>query len=206
MISQQDQMDLFTFIAKQIRKDIVCYAFGGNAMMYYGYKDETKDVDLVFEHEEEREEFLRVLQQMGYEEFSLLRIYIPEKLKDKHKPIVVKREEGRFDLFVKKIFQTLLSPKMTEDVFAVHEFKGKHTLTVNVLRKEMLVILKSVTSRDRDFDDIVTIVRNDKHFDWAYFLEEVQWQVQQGDGWVLLDVERMMRELKAYVFIPEEYF
>ena len=206
MISNNDQLELFGLLSKNINQNIDCYAFGGNAMMFYGYKDETKDVDLVFEHEDEREEFLRVLKQMGYEEFSLFRIYVPEKLKDTHKPIVVKRGEGRFDLFVKKFFQTLLSPKMKEDVFSVHEFKWKHTLTVNVLRKEILVILKSVTSRDRDFEDIVTIIKNDKHFDRPYFLEEVRWQAEHGDGWVLLDVERMMRELKEYVFIPEEHF
>ena len=206
MISQQDQQALFAFIGKQIQKKTTAYAFGGNAMMYYGYKDETKDVDLLFEKEEEREEFLRVLKTMGYEDASLLRIYVPEKLKDKYKPIVVKKEDGRFDLFVKKIFQTLLSPKMKDNVFAVHEFKGKYTLTVKVLRKEVLVILKSVTSRERDFEDIVTIMRNEKNFNWEYLLEEVRWQVEHGDGWILLDVEKMMQELKEYVFIQEKYF
>lgn len=206
MISKEDQENLFLIISKELTRDVQCYAFGGNAMMYYGYKDETKDVDILFETEEEREEFLRVLKSMGYEDTSLLRIYIPEKLKDQYKPIVVKKEDGRFDLFVKKIFQTLLSPKMKEDVFAVHEFNGAHTLTVKVLRKEILVLLKSVTSRDRDFDDIVTIVRNEKSFDWSYFIEEVRWQVEHGDGWILLDVEKMMQELKEYVFIPERYF
>lgn len=120
---------------------------------------------------------------------------------------MVKHEAGgRFDLFVKKIFTTLLSPKMKEDIFATHDFRGEHTLKVFVFRKEIIVLLKSVTSRDRDFDDIITIVKNEKHFDWPYFIEEVRWQVQHGDTWVLLDVEKMMKELQEYVFISEKYF
>ena len=54
-----------------------------------------------------------------------------------------------FDLFVIKIFKTLLSPKMKEDLFAVHEFNNKANLKVNILRKEQIVLLKGITERDR---------------------------------------------------------
>lgn len=206
MISKEDQEKLFTLIGNELERDVTCYAFGGNAMMYYGYKDETKDVDILFETEEERQGFLRVLKKFGYSDASAFRIYIPEKLREKDKPLIVKHDSGgRFDLFAKRIFQTLLSPRMKEDVFAVHQFRGKWALTVHVFRKEIIVLLKSVTSRDRDFDDIVTIVKQEKAFDWQYLLDEVRWQYQHGDGWVLLDVEKMMKELQEYVFIPEKY-
>lgn len=206
MITYQDQMGIFEIISQQLSKNITTYAFGGNAMMFYGYKDETKDVDLLFETEEERQEFIKVIKALGYQETSPITIYIPEKLRDKSKPLMFKREDGRFDLFVKKIFKTLLSPKMKEDLFAVHEFKGKYSLTIKVLRKEFLVLLKAVTDRDKDFEDIITIVKKDQHFDWQYFIDEVIWQSQHGDTWVLLDVEKMLQELKKYVFIPEKYF
>ena len=67
-------------------------------------------------------------------------------------------------------------------------------------------MLKAVTERDRDFEDIVTIIRKEKNFDWTYFLDEVIWQYQHGDGWVLLDVEQMLRELKEYTFVPAAHF
>src|SRR3989338_5297027 len=205
MISYTDQMQLFTVIGKEISKDIRCYAFGGNAMMFYGYKDETKDVDLLFDEDADRDEFLQVLQRLGFQQQSLTTIYVPEKLRDKHKPVVVKKEDGRFDLFVNRIFHTQLSPRMKEDVFSVNEFQGKYKLTVLVLRKEHLVLLKSVTERDRDFEDIVTITKKDATFDWQYFLDEVLWQAEHGNSWALLDVEKMMKELQEYLFIPEKY-
>ncbi len=206
MITRTDQHELFKLISRQLRRDLVCYAFGGNAMMYYGYKDETKDVDILFETEEEREEFIRVLTQLGYSETSPITIYIPEKLRDSHRPLMFKREDGRFDLFVSKIFRTLLSPRMKEDLFAVHQHKNKCNLTVKVLRKEHIVLLKAVTDRENDFRDIQTIIKQDKDFDWNYFTDEVLWQAQQGDSWVLLDVEKMMKELQKYVFIEEKWF
>ncbi|MBI2146666.1 hypothetical protein HYU22_04975 [Candidatus Woesearchaeota archaeon] len=207
MITNKDQEELFTLISKLLTQDVTGYAFGGNAMMYYGYKDETKDVDILFETEEERSEFFRILRDLGYKETSPITIYIPEKLKDKRKPLMFKHDNGgRFDLFVEKIFQTLLSPQMKENVFAVHEFKGKHTLLVKVLRKEHIVLLKAVTDRENDFRDIRTIISQDKSFDWQYFIEEVRWQYGHGDGWVLLGVEKTMQELKEYVFIPEKWF
>ncbi|MFH1276106.1 MAG: hypothetical protein ABIH82_03265 [Candidatus Woesearchaeota archaeon] len=206
MINQEDQENILRLISNTIKQDLTCYAFGGNAMMFYGYKDETKDVDILFEREEEREEFIRALKFLGYDEISPIKIYLPEKLKDKHKPLMFKRDDERFDLFFGKIFHTVLSPKMKEDLFAVHEFKGKYSLTVKVLRKEHLVLLKAVTERENDFRDIRTIVETDKQFDWQYFIDEVLWQSEHGNSWALLDVKRMMTELKEFTFIPTKIF
>lgn len=206
MITHPDQMALFQLLSNEISKDVVCYAFGGNAMMFYGYKEETKDVDLVFETAEDRQEFIHALKKLGYREWSPFTIYISEKLRDKHRPLVFKREDGRFDLFVKSIFKTILSQKMKEEVFAVHEFLGNHKLLVKVLRKEYIILLKSVTDRERDFDDIKLITMRDTAFNWQYLIDEVKWQFAHGDTWVLLDVEKMLKELKKYVFIEEKYF
>jgi len=206
MITHKDQLELFQLISSQLDQNVECYVFGGTAMMFYGYKGETKDIDLLFQNISAREAFMDALRKLGYSESSPLTIYIPEKLKDKHAPIMLKRDESRFDLFTDKIFQTLLSQKMKNDLFAVHEFKTKHTLTMKVLRTEFIVMLKSVTERNKDFEDILTIVKKDKNFAWDYFIDEVLWQTAQGDGWVLLDVEKMMKELKKYVFIEEKWF
>lgn len=205
MITYDDQMSLFELASKEIRKDVECYAFGGNAMMFYGYKDETKDVDLLFEEEDSRKEFIEAIKTLGFEESSPIKVYIPEKLREKHRPLMFKRAENRFDLFVKKIFRTEISPKMKEDLYAVHEFKGKKTLKVNVLRKEHIVLLKAITERQNDFDDIRNILEKEKRFDWQYLVDETIWQHEHGDSWALLDMEKMMKELKEYVFVEEKY-
>ena len=205
MITHEYQMNLFTLISKSITKDIECFAFGGNAMMFYGYKDETKDIDLLFEKEVQRQEFIRVIKLLGFDESSPMKIYIPDKLREKHRPLMFKRSDYRFDLFVKKIFKTILSPRMKEDLYAVHEFRDKYTLKINVFRKEHIVFLKGITERRNDFDDIRNIFSKEKNFDWRYLVDETIWQHKHGDSWALLDMEKMLKELKEYVFVEEKY-
>jgi|SRR3989344_247839 len=205
MITHEDQMNLFRIISKSIKKDIECYAFGGTAMMFYGYKDETKDVDLLFNDEPSRKEFIEAIKQLGFNETSLLKIYIPEKLRDKNRPLMFKREDYRFDLFVKQIFKTKVSPRMKEDLFAIHEFKEKSTLKIGVFRKECIVQLKAITERQNDFDDILTILKKEQNFDWQYLIDETIWQHRHGDSWAILDMEKMIRQLKEYHFVEQKY-
>lgn len=206
MTTYEDQMQLLKLVSQSITRDIECWAFGGNAMMFYGYKDETKDVDLLFEKEGDRAEFIRVIEDLGFSETSPRNIYVPEKLRDKHKPLMYSRFLSRFDLFVRKIFRTVISPRIKEERYAVHDFKGKHNLRVNVLRKEFIILLKAVTERDKDFEDILTIAKKEKNLDWQLLIDEAIWQHSHGDSWILIDVEKVMKELKKYVFIEQKYF
>ncbi|MBI5393576.1 hypothetical protein HZA96_06945 [Candidatus Woesearchaeota archaeon] len=205
MVNIQEQTNLFQLIANNITKNIKCYAFGGTAMMYYGYKDETKDIDILFVDENERSEFISAIQKIGYREISAIKIYVPEKLRDKYKPLMFVLGESRFDVFVKKIFKTVLSEKIVEDKYAMHEYRGKFTFTVNVLKTEHIVMLKSVTERQKDLDDIKLILKKDKHFNWQYLIDEAIWQYQHGDSWVIYDLEKTIKELQKYIFIEQKY-
>jgi len=205
MITRQDQLDLFRIISENISQDVGCYAFGGTAMMFYGYKDETKDIDLLFKTSKERGIFIEALIKLGFVETSPIFFYIPEKLKDRSKPLMFKRGDIRFDLFAGKIFRTLLSPKMEEDKYAVHDFKGKYNLRITILKTEQIVLLKAITERQNDIDDIKAILSKDKNFNWQYAVDEAVWQHEHGDSWVLIDLEKTIRELRKYVFIEEKY-
>ena len=205
MISHQGQLDLLKAVSNVMGKDVSCFAFGGNAMIFYGYKAETKDIDLVFAKPEERKQFITALEKLGFESFDPVTIYVPKKMKDPSKPVMYRKEDARFDLFAGRIFRTLLSERMTEDIFALHEFRGKHTLKVHVMRKEHIFLLKAVTNRDRDLEDMTLILEKEKRFDWQYVVDEAIWQHQHGDSWVLLDLEEKMRQLKEYAFIDEKY-
>lgn len=205
MITHSDQLELFRLLSMNLSRDTVCYAFGGTAMMFYGYKDETKDVDLLFEITDEREAFIAALTRLGYAETSPIHIYELRKAREKTAPVMYKRGDTRFDLFAEKIFQTLLSPRMREDVAAVHDFKGAHPLRVKVLQPEQIVILKSVTDRQNDFDDILTILERTKTFDWQYVMDEVGWQYEHGDGWIVFDMEETLQQLKGHVLVEEKY-
>lgn len=205
MIKHDEQQELFQTIAKHLNQDVTCYAFGGTAMMYFGCKDQTKDIDLLFEDVQSREKFIHAIAQLGFTETSPFKVYIPDKLREKYRPLMFSLDQIRFDLFASKIFHTTLSPGMQEEVFAVHEFREKHTLTVKALAPEHIFMLKAVTERQNDFDDIRTILEKKPNFNWQYLLDETIWQYKNGDSWVLYDVEKTLQELKEYIFIPEAY-
>ena len=203
MITQVDQLELFRLISSKLSTETTCYAFGGTAMMFYGFKEETKDIDLLFGSVQDRRLFIDALEQLGFAETSPIHIYELRKARERTAPLMYKRADIRFDLFAEKIFQTLLSPKMAENDAAIHDFGGR--LRVKVLQPEQIIILKSVTDRQNDFDDILTIIEKSKRIDWQHIVDEVLWQHQHGDGWVLFDFEETLLELKKHIFIEEKY-
>ncbi len=206
MIGNEDQEQLLKLISRKIKKNVSCYAFGGNAMMFYGYKSATKDIDLVFENLRDKTVFIDAIKSLGYERKSLLNIYNEDRIKNPHKPEIYSRGDERFDLFVKKIFQTELSENMKKNIFGRHEFIEKNRiLTVNILSKETLVLLKAITERENDFNDILTICEKDK-IDWNFVIDEAISQSKKGDKWILLALEETMQKLKERIFIKQELF
>ena len=206
MITIEDMNELFKLISGHLRKDISCYAFGGNAMMYYGYKKATKDIDIVFKDKESRDEFIRAIKLLGYKKMSLLKIYLPELIKEENKPIMFTRDDERFDIFLKQVFQTRLSPGIKERIYGRFDFiQAENTLTVFCLGKHDILLMKAITKRAKDFDDIMMIVDKDK-IDWKLITEEAIWQAERGDKWVLLDLEETMQRLKRHTLIKKEFF
>jgi len=204
MITINDQEELFRLIAKNLQQDVACWAFGGTALMYLGLKEETKDIDLLFETAEERALFIEALERLGFQETSPIKIYVPEKLREQHRPVMYQRGETRFDLFETKVFRTRLSPAMQEGTGAVHEYRQGLTLTIKVIRPEHITYLKGITDRANDLKDIKTILDKEKDFDWDVLVDEAVWQHQHGDSWALLDTEKTLNELKEEHFIEEK--
>lgn len=207
MIGLEDMNNLFKLISRNIKKDISCYAFGGNAMMHYGYKNSTKDIDLVFENKEGMDEFIRAIRLLGYDRTSLLKIYPDELLKEKNKPVMYSRGDERFDLFLKDVFETKLNERMKKRVFGKFDFIMKeNTLTVFVLGKEDIILMKSITRREKDFDDILTIIEKEKSINWKIIVEEAIRQAKHMDNWVVYGLEEIMQRLKQHTLIKKGYF
>jgi len=203
MIELQEQDDLFELISSKIKKDIVCYAFGGTALMYYGFKEATKDIDIIFEKEEDRKNFIEAITQLGFKKRTLIGVYNLEKLRQETKPLMFERGDSRFDLFLKKIFSTELTKEMIERSKERHDFIRKDkTLTVSVLSKEDIILLKSVTSRQNDYEDIIMLLKK-VDIDWNIIVEEA---IRQKDKWTALDLEETMQKLKKEFYISKKHF
>mgnify|MGYP002639749958 CR=1 FL=1 len=199
MINVKDQEDLFRLIADYLEKDLSCIAIGGTAMMFSGYKTTTKDIDLVFKDSNDRDIFIKAISELGYKEKSLINVYDEKRRELKSKPKMFSRGDERFDLFVKEVFGF----EVNQDIVQRADFLGKKELIIQIIGKEDLVLLKAVTSREKDLEDIETIIQVEKNLDWSYIIEEV---IKQNNQWFILDLEETMQKLKKITFIPEKFF
>lgn len=203
MIHTKDQDELFELISSKIKQDITCYAFGGTAMMFYGYKEGTKDIDLAFETEEQRQGFIQAIEELGFRKISLKNIYNEQKNKQENKPLMFSRGDERFDLFARQIFQTKLTDAIKERSRERRDYIRKdNTLTVKVLAAEDIILLKSVTDRENDFTDIELLLKKEQEISWQTIVEEA---VRQG-RMTVLDLEEKMGRLKKEFYIQRKFF
>ena len=205
MINTKDQEDMFKLIASYLERDIEVYAIGGTAMMFFGYKTTTKDIDLVFDSKKDMGEFVRVLNELGYSEKSMKGIYDKKRRDFKSKPKMFSRGEERFDLFLKSVFGFEFTERLKENIKQRRDFIDKKELIINILPKEYTILLKLVTNREKDFEDIKDIIEKDKDIDWDVLVKEAIEQ-RKNNGWILLDLEEKMKDLKKITLIKSKYF
>ena len=200
MINTQDQEELFRLIADYLDKTLECLAIGGTAMMLSGSKDATKDIDLVFINEKDRNDFVAAAKSLGYESMESSMLYG----KKENQPVVLKRLEHRFDLFTREIISFTFSAGMEKRAVSTHEFGSN--LILKVADPHDIILLKSATDRVKDKDDIRSILQNSK-IDWDVIVEESGMQIKLGNSRSVFDLLGSFLVLKnAGVDIPESVF
>ena len=173
MINLEQQNELFKLIGEILKDKLECYVIGGSAMMYYGMKGNTKDIDLVFEHEKDREKIIQILKNLGYNErgIKVVSVIYPKK---KNTPILLERDDSRVDLFVNKIISTVLSDSMKDRINSIYEYGN---FIIKVLAPEDLIITKCATERAGDRLDAVEIMKRAK-IDWEVIIKESVFQAE----------------------------
>lgn len=173
-------------------------------MMFLGYKNTTKDIDLVFKNAKNRSQFIDAIQKLGYSKRSLKFMYDNKKAQDRQKPLIYSRGEERFDLFVNDVFGFKIDFNLKE-ITQRHDFIAKKELIIYVLSKEDIILLKSVTNRERDLEDMETMIKIEQSINWNYIIDKASLQ-RKENPWILLDLEEKMQKLKKITFIKKEYF
>ena len=204
MINTQDQQQLLKLIADYLEQDLTCIAIGGTAMMFKGYKNATKDIDLVFKTEKDRKTFIKAIEHLGYKQIALANIYDEKRKTHTSKPLMYSRGDERFDLFVKDVFGFELSfaqVAMTEKIDVI----GKYEMSIQLPSLEILVLLKAITGREKDYEDIETILQIEKDINWKELIMQAIEQ-KKGNEWILIDIEEIMQKLKKKFFIKQEHF
>ena len=187
MIDITQQEDMFTAIGNILPKKIFLYAIGGTAMMLLGIKNSTLDVDFVFDKGSDREELMSALKKLGAKGSDVTLVY---GLKN-NTPLMLEFKNCRYDLFINKIITSTFSDAMKKRAQQTHEFGN---LIIKVADPSDILIMKSVTGRAKDSDDIVAIV-NKSHIDWNVVVEESQEQVELGNETAIIGLGEKLEKL-----------
>ncbi len=202
MITLKQQETLFMEISRKLKKRIITYAVGGNAMIYWGHKDATVDVDMVFTDAHEMREFEEALKSSGYTGMDSSHVY---GLKD-NRPVLLKRTgQERFDLFLDKVIRFDFSDAMKKR--AEKTFEYGENLVIKVADYHDVFLMKCATDRGRDKADIKAILENED-IDWDIIISEACNQIRLGNGGSVFDVLGECQKMKEEMGlrIPDRFF
>lgn len=186
MSGLEEQIELLKLIGNQLKSKTECFIIGGSAMMFFGLKNSTKDIDMVFFNETERKKVIAVLEKSGF---------YKKYFKDKD-IFLLERKDMRLDMFLKTVIKFKISPSMMERKKEVHEFGN---LIAMIASPEDIILLKCATDREGDRLDAKDII--DKFdIDWKIILEEAKRQNENTKRVIslfLYDFLLEVKELKA---------
>lgn len=188
MTDLKDQEEIFNLIGSNLKRKIKCFVIGGSAMLYYKLKDATKDIDIVLLNENDRNYVLKIMKNLGYAERNPKILYVNKK----NVPILLQREENRFDLFNRTIINLKFSDDMVNRSKIVYEYTN---LIVNVVSPEDIIILKCATDRAGDRLDAANIIKN-TNVNWDVLLQESINQMTLIGDVIPLNLYHFLLELK----------
>ena len=199
MTDLKEQEDIFNIIDSSLKRKIKCYVIGGSAMLYYKLKDVTKDVDIVLLGDKDREYILNIMKKLGYAERNPKILYVNKK----NVPILLQREQNRFDLFNRIIINLRFSDDMADRSNIVYEYAN---LVVNVVSPEDIIILKCATDRAGDRMDAANIIRS-TNINWDILFKESINQMNLVGDVIPLNLYQFLLELKEdlHIEIPEDF-
>jgi len=202
MINLNNQEALFNEIGRALLKKLIVFSIGGTAMMLQGLKGETLDIDLVFDKENDRKLFIETLEKMKFRKDDK-RVIETYGLK-KNTPVMLRLESGdfTFDLFLNKIISSVFSEGMKKRATQTHEFGGN--LVIKVADPTDILIMKSVTGRAKDNEDIISII-NDNKLNWDVVLDEAKEQVRLGNETAIIGLGEKLEKLinQNIILVPK---
>jgi len=186
--SIKEQEELFKIIGEKLKQRMEAFVIGGSAMLYYGAKEVTKDIDIVLNDKKERDMLLALLKELGFKERSTKLLYGEKK----NVPILLQRGEDRIDLFYDKVVDFKFTDSIKERVSASYEY---NKLIVKVISPEDIIVLKCATERAGDRLDAANLM-NIKNIDWGIIMDEAVVQMKIIGDVIPLCLFEFMCELK----------
>lgn len=196
MISDFKQIKgIFEETDQQLTNNIKIYIIGGAVLLYQGLKPATKDIDVILPNKESYNTILKTFISLGFKRREPTETY-----KEMEVNVILEKDDFRFDLFLQKVFRKIsLTDEMKNR--AVQILTMKH-LDVFLCSNEDVFIFKSMTEREGDLGDCITLAK--RGINWDIILKEIQSQIKHSgeDVWITWVGERLDLMAKRGLNIP----
>jgi hypothetical protein len=161
-------------VGNLLTSPVALYLIGGSAMIKYGLKAATKDIDVLLSTHEETAELIQGLLKSGYHMIQTDRL--GAEYQEMFATQILENEDGfRWDIFHEYVCRKLrLSTVMIERSKVL--FKSG-LLTARLISKEDIFLFKTVTEREDDEADLLLIARS--KVDWELVLKECMSQSRE---------------------------
>jgi hypothetical protein len=155
----------------RLERKTTVFVAGGAAMALMDLKEATKDIDVVLKTRKEVDSLLSGLHRLGYKDPRRFVMVSPARMGAR---AIRQNGDGfRWDIFEKVVANSLhFSPGMVERGRDWEVGRGK--LVVRLLSKEDIFLLKSVTDREGDLEDMRVIAESSVR--WDRIVRECRWQ------------------------------
>ena len=147
---------LFDEIGKLLPSKTNAFLIGGENMRKKGIKDRTKDCDLVFLDDSGLNLMVDVLHKLKYSQMAEIDFSEDDKRIDPSY-ILIHPARTRMDLFKTRVAKGLILSSRMEKDSVIEEFGN---LRLHILPNEYIFLLKSVTLREGDIQDLAKIVQS----------------------------------------------
>ncbi|MBE3139614.1 MAG: hypothetical protein IMZ53_03420, partial [Thermoplasmata archaeon] len=167
----------FMHIDKRLKKSIDIYLIGGCALSYYGVKDATKDIDVLFKNQYDCAAFFNAITELGYETAEQ---YFPPVVQMEGAFYIHKGDEIWIDLFVHTVMNkfelstTIRQRAMKTDI-------SMKKLNVYCLNTHDIFLFKSITPRVRYENDLMLLLTKTT-VDFHIIHEEIKRQSKKFNG------------------------
>ena len=191
-IGREEVLSTLTKVGDLCPRRIRVYLIGGGAMALRGEKVATRDLDLVLESQVDAEDIKKAFQMVGF----TVDARRPDECHALVDAAILSKSAGlRADIFVGKVCDMLRFSEGMKKRATLVDKLGKVTLFM--CSREDIFLLKSVTERTRDLDDMMSLFRSgldrdiillecDLQSDLAGFRESRVWE-----AFLLVKIEEM---------------
>ncbi len=161
---------LLDYIGKRLKHEVDCLIIGGNAMLYYGLRGQTKDLDMIFFRKQDIASVINIIKghpiYRGVKQTKKIPYHIRPELRKNGGPVFIgSKDVPRFDLFYKNVFSIDAEPIFRDaDKSVIFGL-----LKIRLPRPEHLIFLKGAADRPQDKEDIVRLIRS-AEVEWEKFV------------------------------------